>query len=65
LQKIASPQSITNPIERQPVYHNKRKTSPSTKKSGEPLANSILHAANNTTNKVVNISQVSQSLQKS
>ncbi|HSW88579.1 MAG TPA: hypothetical protein VLG12_05460 [Candidatus Saccharimonadales bacterium] len=49
LQKIANPQSITNPVERQQYTTIKEKLVQA-QKQGEPLANSILHAANNVTN---------------
>lgn len=67
LQKIASPQSITNPVERQ-QYTTIREKLVQAQKMGEPLANSILHAANNVTN-IANIthqsvSTIQQSFQK-
>lgn len=67
LQKIASPQSITNPIERQ-QYTTIREKLVQAQKLGEPLANSILHAASNITN-ITNVthqavSTIQQSFQK-
>ncbi|HSW96315.1 MAG TPA: hypothetical protein VLF89_00665 [Candidatus Saccharimonadales bacterium] len=67
LQKIANPQSITNPVERQQYTTIKEKLVQA-QKQGEPLATSILHAANNVTN-VTNVTHqavntVQQTFQK-